>query len=364
MDFFSDLESQSETTAQSSSPRPRRRRPNRRRLRLQRFLVLAAIVVALVFGLAWGIRSCQHNRTVASYRTYLEGVGTAIDDSAKVGRQIAQIVNNPTKLNGQQLLARLNELSARQTEIAARAASLEAPERVNEQHQVFVTGMRVRAAGCRLLRELLGAALSDKQVRPARVAALAPYFTGPDAYYMELFYLPVRDAMAAEGVTGVPVPEARYYLTWHALDPARITTMLSRVAATPKLSGIHGVAVLGASARSAAREVTLERGKLVTVPASADLAFAVRVQNQGNAEERDVPVVATLILPDGTRLQQQTNIATIAAGQVQTAVVQGFAVPTQALSKVCRLTVKAGPVPGERVATNNTLTYRIVLQLK
>ena len=362
MDFFDDASGQSTTT--EHAVRPRRRRPSRRRTRVQRFLVLAAVVVLVVFGLALWVRSCQHNRTVSSYRTYLEGVATAIDDSAKVGKDISRIVNDPTKLTRKQLLAKLDELTARQEEVAARAAGLEPPERIAAQHEVFVTGMKVRAAGCRLLRDLLGAALSQKQPAPARIAAVAPYFTGPDAYYMELFYLPVRTAMADQGVSDVPVPEARYYLTWHALDPARLATMLSRAAATPKLSGIHGVAVLGATARTGTAEVTLRAGKLVTVPASADLAFAVRVQNQGSVAESDVPVVATLTLPDGTALRQQTTIARIAAGQVQTVTLQGFAVPTTALSKVCKLTVKAGPVAGERVASNNSATYRLVLQLK
>ena len=42
----------------------------------------------------------------------------------------------------------------------------------------------------------------------------------------------------------------------------------------------------------------------------------------------------------------------------------GFAIPADALSKISTLTVKAGPVQGERVLSNNSGHYKILLQLK
>ena len=44
--------------------------------------------------------------------------------------------------------------------------------------------------------------------------------------------------------------------------------------------------------------------------------------------------------------------------------ITGFAIPADALSKISTLTVKAGPVQGERVLSNNSGTYKILLQLK
>ena len=104
MDFFDDDKTgQAPGRDQSASPQRSRRRPDRRRTRIQRILILAAILFVIVFAMAWWARSCQQNRKVESYRTYLEGVSAAIDDSATLGKQLDQLVANPTKFSFKEL---------------------------------------------------------------------------------------------------------------------------------------------------------------------------------------------------------------------------------------------------------------------
>jgi hypothetical protein len=110
--------------------------------------------------------------------------------------------------------------------------------------------------------------------------------------------------------------------------------------------------------------VRLQAGGTTEVTPSADLAFVVAVQNQGNVLERRVPVTATLKLPGGETNEQSATIAAIDAGKTQEIPVSGFVIPETALSKKVTLTVEAGPVPGEPVETNNSATYKILLQLK
>ena len=81
----------------------------------------------LVFAVAWWARSCQHSRKVGAYRTYFDGVATAIKDSDDLGRQLNRFIANPTKLQRPQLIAKLDSWAASQQEIAVRAARLEAP---------------------------------------------------------------------------------------------------------------------------------------------------------------------------------------------------------------------------------------------
>ena len=44
--------------------------------------------------------------------------------------------------------------------------------------------------------------------------------------------------------------------------------------------------------------------------------------------------------------------------------VQGFAIPNEAITKTSTLRVKVGPVPEERVLTNNSATYQFLLNLQ
>jgi hypothetical protein len=366
VDFFDDdATGQRPAADTSSSERPPRRRSNRRRTRILRILVLAAILFLLVFALAWWARSCQQNRKVGSYRSYLDGVSRAINDSAALGKQLNQLVMNPTKYSRKQLIGKLLELTNKQAEIAVRADRLKPPDSLKVEQGVFADGMRVRASGFKLLRAALLANLGKKRVTAAGLAALSAYFAGPDAYYMDLFYTPTRKVMSDDGVTDVVVPTSTYYLTSKTFDRATLEAMLSNVGSSSKLSGIHGVALVSVVASSESGKVPLTAGKTASVPASAQLSFVVKVQNQGDVAEKNVPVVATLVLPGGgSPLVQNGSIATIAPGQAQSVTIQGFAIPSEALSKICTLKVKAGPVPEERVLSNNSGQYKFLLQLK
>ncbi|HET6474816.1 MAG TPA: hypothetical protein VFH93_01885 [Thermoleophilia bacterium] len=365
MDFFDDETSRAPANAGGppSAPPPRRR-PDRRRTRIQRLIILALVLFIVVFGLAWWARSCQHNRKVGTYRSYFEGVGLAIGDSKSLGKQLSAVMKDPAKLSRKELVAKLGQLADRQNEIAVRAGRLEPPGTLKDEQTVFATGMKVRARGFRLLQAAMLGAIDNKKVGPAKIAALDGYFSGPDAYYMDLVYLPARTTMSEDGVSDVAVPTSTYYLTWKALDPAVVATALDSVGKSSKLSGIHGVALQSVTAKGSSGDVKLVKGKTTDVPASPDLAFVVRIQNQGSVAENDVPVTATLTVPGRDPIKKEASIATIAAGKTQQVTITGFAIPEEALSKVCTLKVVAGPVAGERVETNNSAQFKLVLQLK
>jgi hypothetical protein len=361
VDFFDD-DATSQVPSRDQSASPSRRRPNPRRTRVQRILILAAILFVIVFAMAWWARSCQQNRKVESYRTYFEGISAAISDSTALGKQLDQVVANPTKFSRKELMAKLAELSAKQDEIAVRADRLEPPDTLTSEQSVFAEGMKVRADGYKLFETTMLDILGKKKADPAKLAALAGYFSGPDAYYTSRVYVPARNTLSEQGVTDVPVPTATYYLTAKTFGTARLEQMLSSVGSSTKLAGRHGVGLVSVIAQPG--DITLVKAATTNIPATAGLSFDVKVQNQGDVIEENVAVKAELKLPGGNPLTQEGTIATIASGQTQSVTLTGFNIPAEALSKVSTLNVTAGPVPGERVKTNNIGQFKILLQLQ
>ncbi len=291
MDFFDD-DAPSEGSRRDTSPstprRPARRRTNRRRTRIQRIVILAAILFILVFALALWARSCQHNRKVASYRNYFAGVSGAISDSATLGKSLNQLVSKPTKYSRQQIIAALQSLSSKQSEIAVGAGRLSAPSPLSGEQAVFSEGMKVRAQGFSLFRATVLGTLGSGKVSAGKLAALGGYFSGPDAYYMSQVYTQARNIMKDQGVADVAVPTATYYLTSRTFDLAHLKAMLASIHSSTKLTGIHGVGLVSVTAEPG--NVTLSKGSTISIPASINLSFAVKVQNQGNVTESNVPV--------------------------------------------------------------------------
>ena len=367
MEFFDDDAASGSTKGESPSPTAsqaprRRRRSNPGRTRTQRLIILLVVLFLIVFGLALWVRACQHDRKVASYRDYFEGVSTAIADSDTLGKQLDQLVNNPTKYSRKELVAKLQQLSAKQDEIAVRASRLEAPDTLAAEQAAFADGMRVRADGFKLFTTAMLGSLANKKVTANQLAALAGYFSGPDAYYMSRVYLPARNVMNTQGVSDVAVPTASWYLKSRTFDRTTLQELLGSVGSSTKLSGIHGVGLTKVVAQPG--DIALISNGVTTVSASADLAFDVTVQNQGDVTESDVPVTVTIKPPGGDPISQTGSIATLPSNKSQTVTVQGFAIPAEALSKQCTVKVTAGPVKGERVTSNNSATYKILLQLQ
>ncbi len=365
MDFFDDETSRAPADAAGPPSSPSRRRPtNRRRTRIQRLLILAAILFLIVLGLAWWARSCQHNHKVSTYQTYFNGVSKVVTDSDTQGKKVSSIMYDPSKLSQKQLVATLDQLTANQDEIAVRAGRLQPPQALATEQAALATGMKIRATGFHLLRTAMLGALANKKVSASAIAALDGYFSGPDAYYQQQVYAPSREVMAGDGVTGVAVPTSTYFLTWKALDTARVQGALAIVGRSAKLTGIHGVALLAVTAQSTGGDVRLAVGKTNDVPASANLAFLCEVQNQGTVAEHEVPVTATLTLPGGDEVKQQGTIAVIEPSKTANVTISGLLIPATATAKVLTLKVTAGPVKNEHVTGNNTLTFKLLLQLQ
>jgi hypothetical protein len=365
VDFFDDETSKAPASAAGPPSSPSRRRPtNPRRTRMQRLAIVIAVAFVVVFGLAWWARSCQHNRKVGTYSDYFAGVTTAIGDSNALGKTTSTLMYDPTKYSRTELVDKLGQLAAQQDEIAVRAGRLEPPATLEAEQTQFAAGMKVRAAGFQLLRTAMLSALANKKVTAADIAALDGYFSGPDASYQELVYGPSRDAMAKDGVTGVNVPLSTYYLSWKALDPVRVQQALDTVGKSSKLTGIHGVGLLGVTAQTSSGDVKLVKDKTNNITPSADLGFVCEVQNQGSVAEHDITVTALLTVPGGDPLKQQGTISVIEPNKSELVTISGFAIPETALSKEVTLKVTAGPVKGEAVETNNTMSFKLLLQLQ
>ena len=94
------------------------------------------------------------------------------------------------------------------------------PTRSTTEQAVFAEGMKVRADGFKLFETTMLGILGKKKVNPAKLAALAGYFSGPDAYYTSRVYIPARNTLSEQGVTDVLVPTSTFYLTTKTFDRA------------------------------------------------------------------------------------------------------------------------------------------------
>jgi co-chaperonin GroES (HSP10) len=63
-------------------------------------------------------------------------------------------------------------------------------------------------------------------------------------------------------------------------------------------------------------------------------------------------------------VKQEGVIAVIEPDKTEQVTISGFVIPEEALSKEVTLKVTAGPVEGEAVETNNSASFKLLLQLQ
>jgi hypothetical protein len=346
-------------------PPPARHKRKKRSVRIQRLVILIVCLFVVVLVLTLVVRQCAQSQKVSSYRTYFGSVQTIITDSNGVGGDLASIVGNPLQYTRAGLMAKLDSMVRKQQDVSSRAQLLKPPGSLASENQQLVVGMQVRTQGMKLMRIAIESAGGAKPsgIKPAAVSSLSGYFAGPDAYYMTLFHDQAQQAMQNDGVAGVTVPLSNYFLRSPMFGVVRLKAMLDRLASSGIAKGIHGVAVLSAAAGTQ----QLQAGRQNQVKIASDTSFDITVANQGTAAESAVLVSLTLAPPAGVPAPPQLHqtVDSIAAGKsvVVKFGVTGFNIGNNILGRICKLTAKAGPVPGEKITTNNSLEFTVVLHL-
>jgi len=350
------------------APRSRRKRTNRSRLRIQRLVIALIGLFVVVFVLALVIRSCQQNAKESSYRTYFSQVQQIQTDATnKVGKPTAALLADPTRYGKTQLKAELNTIVAAQAEIATRAARISPPSKLKDLHQVIVEGQQVRLAGVKQVRDGLLAAMSGKNLHATarKLAALSGYFTGPDVYYTTLYRTQAQQIVNADGVTNVNVPPGGFFTKTGVFSPTALQAALTSVSSSTSLTGVHGVSLTGVAIKSNGKTTTFTAGGSNRFVASVDLVVLVTVSNPGKADETNVPVTVTYTPPGGVAATPlKATVPDLPKGATRTVQVPGLQIPTTAITKSSSLKVMVGPVPGEKVLSNNHATYVIVPVLK
>ncbi len=283
VDFFDDEATGPEQATQAPPPR-RRRRPDRRRTRIQRIVILAAhplrrrlrrrLVGAQLPAQPQGRRVSHLLRRRRHRHRRLRRPGQAAQPVHRQPHQ-AQRARSSSPSSGQ--------LGGEQQEIAVRAARLEPPGTLDAEQDAV--RHRHEGARQRLQPAAHGHARRARQ-EEGRTSRRSPRWTATSAARTRTTWTwctcQSRQAMSDEGVTDVEVPTSTYYLTTeHARPQPRRVGAVDSVGSSAKLTGIHGVALVGVDATSAGTVVQLVKGRTVNVPASADLAFEVKVAEPG-----------------------------------------------------------------------------------
>lgn len=327
--------------------------PRRRRRRRPRWLlvgVLASVAVLLVSAAISG--SDSPSRRLAQL-AYLDQVRPQIDRSSAQGASIGQVRTEAGRLGRQGTTRRMARVVREADATLADVRRAKPPPPLATAHSILVATMAIRARVASAVADGLTVAFTAGPPEPA-VDTLTR--AGEEMVAADRTYQVFVDAVPRpDAVTAPLLPASGWAAEPGLWTGPELAAFVASIRSSTTLTAVHDVGVLTVATNPAA---VATEGNSSVLPLVGSLRVEIVVANTGNAAEKAVPVVATLIGPAG-EVDTARDFVDLAPGQRR-------AVPLGGLRPVpggpSTLTVIIGPVEGESSFPDNERSLGLVLR--
>lgn len=325
----------------------------RRRRRRPRWLLVAVLATAVVLLVNAAFSSSDNPSHRLAQLAYLDAVRPQVDLSTAQGASIGQVRTDAVRLGRDGTKRRMARVVREADKVLTAVRQAKPPSDLSTAHSILVATVAIRARVASGVAEGLTAALTSG---PADRAVDALVKAGQEMVAADQAYKVYVDAMPAPaGVTAPLLPAS----TW-AADPQLWTrpelgAFVASIRSSTTLTSVHDVGVLTVVTDPVP---VATDGNSSVLPLVKTLRLEVVVANTGNAPEKAVPVVATLIGPAG-EVDTARDFVDLAPGQRRS-------VPLGGLRPVpggpSTLTVVIGPLDGEASIPDNERSLALVLR--
>jgi hypothetical protein len=331
---------------------------------VRRTIAIVAGLLVLVL-LILGFRGCLNARKENAIKDYVSESSELIDQSKLEGNQLFELLRGSGDQNTAVDAANVvNGLRSESATVVDRANDLDVPDEMAAAQDNLLDALELRRDGLAAVANALPGALADEERREstADIAQMMQVFLASDVILKYRFRPNVIETLEEEDLTGevsVPRPgELEFVPDVQWADPDFVADQISGLrggggADEPAAPGLHGnglgTVTLGG--------VALVPGASATVPLSEDLAFEVQVVNQGENNETDVNVKAT-VGEGNDAIVLEEQLPEIAVGEQQTVTIPlGEQPPT---GENVPVQVEVEPVPGEEMTDNNVGEFTVI----
>ncbi|MGH9177258.1 MAG: hypothetical protein ACRD0N_01700 [Acidimicrobiales bacterium] len=327
--------------------------PRRRARRRPRWLLVGVLLSAAVLLINAAINSSEDPSRRLAQLAYLDKVRPEIDRSNEQGASIAQVRTDAARLGRQGTARRMARVNREADQVLASVRSVKAPDWLATSHGIMVATTAIRSRVASAVADGLAAAFTAGPPEQA-VDALAK--AGEEMLAADRTYRVFVDAFPRPDEVTAPLLPASVWAPDPALwARAELAAFVASIRAAGSPAPVHDVSVLTVATNPPA---VATEGNASVLPLVASLRLEIVVANSGNAPEKGVPVVATLIGPAG-EVDTARDFVDLDPGQRR-------AVPLGGLRPVpggpSTLTVVIGPVEGESSYPDNERSMGLVLR--
>ena len=324
---------------------------------------LALVVIIAIVLIAVLVNSCETSARNSALKDYNNNVASLNARSVQTGTNVFNALttgtSDPTSL--QQSLAQAANSASKEL---SDGKGLSTPDEVKGAQQHFVDALQMRKDGMTNITNQIGPALQSQTSENAvhTIAAEMARFYASDVEYKDYTLPQIVGALRAAGIAvgglgGQQLNESQFLPSIEWLDPTHVASVLHVTLPSSQQTqniapGLHGHMLNSVSVGGS----TLQTGSTNSIPASPAPTFTLSFANTGENTENNVKCRVTI---SGSNVSGQTIVPQTTAGESTSCQVTLSSAPPKGSFQV---TAEIAPVPGEKNAKNNSLTFPVTFQ--
>jgi hypothetical protein len=326
-------------------------------------LIILAVIVAFIFCWVFG-RGCSGNQEAKEnekLRTYTSTVNKLIQRSAGVGVQFDNLRKNIKDYTKADVSRKLTQMVSDSSDISEQLKKVQVPQKAQNLNPLLELSFEDRAGGVHKFHVAILDVLDKKNTGNAASVMSQGMMDLVLSDEVALRFKERLEAkLTAAKMTFEKVADSVFVPKKADALPASVIEYISGISGTETGNELHGVAVTQHSTSPASVDST--QSGVPILPFSKNFTVKATVENQGNQDEEDIPVVVTLTTsPDGKTQKKTRKIAKLAPKEKATVVIEGLK-PATGADNENTVTIKAGPVPNEKMVENNSMEFNFIMR--
>jgi hypothetical protein len=333
-----------------------------------RRLVAIGFVVLFVVLLSILAKGCLDSRAENRLKDYNRDVGSVVGRSDReVSRPFFDLMSQGAS-SPNELEQNISTLRNRADEHVKDAEGFDVPDELKTAQRNLLLALDMRAAGLEKVAGQVRTALvqdggDEAEAATEQITAQMQQFLSSDVIYDARVIPYINDAFAEKELPA-QITDSQFLPSLEWLDLEVVADRLGAEAGggeSPSANrgepapGLHGHGLVS----TRVGDLALEPGETANrIPAGSDIAFDVEFANQGENEERNVPVRVRIRSPGNKTISAVRRVELTKQGENATASVPLPQAPP--IGTPVKIEVSVEKVPGEEKVDNNRQTYTAI----
>ena len=324
-------------------------------------IIIAVVIVSWLSGL-WSCESGRKELTDVERLTisdYVNSISVLIQQSNKISYEFFNVLDRAKEMTREDLDGELLKIIEESKVVLENSEELIPPEFFEVAHGYLELVFKVRSKAYEDFRPALFNALQDLDldISTTQITNTFLHMFMSDEVYL-YFQDKLKESGEKLGINNLTIIDSVVLRDKSLINTQSVMGFISEIKSVAELKERRGVAVIGDSIEFNP-QVLNEQGDYWILANGSEVSVAIAIQNQGNVIENDVSVVMKYVTEDNISEEKEYTIDTINPSEQKIVTISGF---TAYPGRKCVLEITAGPVPNEVLTTNNTATFRFMME--